>query len=111
MVSYSKLRITLKEIANLYYISNFCVWSLSLSERFNKKKTFHRCHANWVIGFSLFFIVTQMAGLSQTSTGLSVYVYGGLYRVLTLPATVSKTNSAMFLPSIPANLSEIGTPV
>ena len=36
---------------------------------------------------------------SQTSTGLSVYVYGGLYKVLTLPAPVllTKNNSVMFL--------------
>ena len=36
---------------------------------------------------------------SQTSTGLSVYVYGGLHTVLTLLATVllEKTNSVMFL--------------
>ena len=35
---------------------------------------------------------------SQTSRGLSVYVYGGLHKVLTLPATVllAKTNSVMF---------------
>ena len=32
-------------------------------------------------------LVTQMADRSQTSTGLSVYVYGGLHKVLTLPAT------------------------
>ena len=40
-----------------------------------------------------------MADRSQTSTGLSVYVYGGLHKVLTLPATVllAKTNSVMFL--------------
>ena len=29
-----------------------------------------------------------MADRSQTSTGLSVYVYDGLHKVLTLPATV-----------------------
>ena len=29
-----------------------------------------------------------MADRSQTSTGLSVYVYGGLHKMLTLPATV-----------------------
>ena len=42
-----------------------------------------------------------MADRSQTSTGLSVYVYGGLHvnKALTLPATVllAKTNSVMFL--------------
>ncbi len=40
-----------------------------------------------------------MADQSQTSTGLSVYVYGGLHKVLTLPATVlfAKPNSVMFL--------------
>ena len=36
---------------------------------------------------------------SRTSTSLSVYVYGGLHKLLTLPATfvASKTNSVMFL--------------
>ena len=29
-----------------------------------------------------------MADRSQTSSGLSVYVHGGLHKVLTLPATV-----------------------
>ena len=29
-----------------------------------------------------------MADRSQISTGLSVYVYGGLHKVLTLPATL-----------------------
>ena len=29
-----------------------------------------------------------MANRSQTATGLSVYVYGGLHKVVTLPATV-----------------------
>ena len=40
-----------------------------------------------------------MADRSQTSTGLSVYVYGGLHKVLTLPAIflLAKTNSVMFL--------------
>ena len=40
-----------------------------------------------------------MADRSQTSTGLSVYVYGGLHKALTLPALVllAKTNSIMFL--------------
>ena len=40
-----------------------------------------------------------MADRSQTSTGLSVYVYGGSHKVLTLPANVllAKTNSVMFL--------------
>ena len=40
-----------------------------------------------------------MACLSQTSTGLSVYVHGGLHKVLTLPATVLqvKNNSVTFL--------------
>ena len=44
-----------------------------------------------------YFLVTQMADQSQTSTGLSVY--GGVHKVLTLPATVflAKTNSVMFL--------------
>ena len=39
-----------------------------------------------------------MADRSQTSTGLSVYVYGGLYKVLTLPATVliAKISSVIF---------------
>ena len=34
----------------------------------------------------LYFLLTQMADRSQTSTGLSDYVYGGLHKVLTLPA-------------------------
>ena len=40
-----------------------------------------------------------MADRSQTSTGFTAYVYGGLHKVLTLPATVflAKTNSVMFL--------------
>ena len=40
-----------------------------------------------------------MADRSQTSTGLSVYVYGGLHKVLTLPAIflLAQTNSVMFL--------------
>ena len=44
-------------------------------------------------------VMTQMADRSQTSTGLSVNIYGGLHKVLTLPATsfASKTNSVMFL--------------
>ena len=43
--------------------------------------------------------MTQMADRSQTTTGLSVYVSGGLHKVLPLPATVllAKTNSVMFL--------------
>ena len=59
----------------------------------------HQC----VIGFSLISRDgTQTADRSQkTSTGLSVYVYGGLHikhKVLALPANVlfSKTNSVMF---------------
>ena len=45
-----------------------------------------------------YFLVTQMAYRSHTSTGLSVNVYGVLH-VHTLPATVllDKTNSVMFL--------------
>ena len=40
-----------------------------------------------------------MVDRSQTSTGLSVYVYGGLHKEPTLPATVllAKTNSVMSL--------------
>ena len=40
-----------------------------------------------------------MADRSGTSTGFSVYAYGGLHKVLTLSATVllAKTNSVMFL--------------
>ena len=47
-----------------------------------------------------------MANRSQTSTGLSVYVYGGLHKVVTLPATsfASKTDSVMFLKEIVSNL-------
>ena len=33
-------------------------------------------------------LVTQMADRSQTFTGLSIYVYGGLHKVLTPPAIV-----------------------
>ena len=46
----------------------------------------------------VFSLVTQMADRSLTSTGLSVYVYGGLHEVHTLPATVllAKTNSVKF---------------
>ena len=59
---------------------------------------------------SIFFNTNSYSKTLKTET-VAENEYGGLYRVLTLPATVSKTNSAMFLPSIPANLSEIGTPV
>ena len=40
-----------------------------------------------------------MANQSQTYRGLSVYVYAGLRKVLTLQATVllAKTNSVVFL--------------
>ena len=40
-----------------------------------------------------------MTDQSQTSIGLSVYGFGGLHKVLTLPATVllAETNSVMFL--------------
>ena len=38
--------------------------------------------------------MTQLADRSQTSTGLSIYVYDGLHYVLTLPAT--------FLPAKPS---------
>ena len=40
-----------------------------------------------------------MTDRSPTSTGLSIYVNGGLHKVLTLPATVllAKTNYVMFL--------------
>ena len=31
---------------------------------------------------------TQVADQSQTSTGLSAYISGGLHKVLTVPATV-----------------------
>ena len=45
---------------------------------------------------AFFFLVTNR---SQTSTGLSVHGYGGLHKVLTMPATVllAKTNPVMFL--------------
>ena len=36
----------------------------------------------FVIGFH-YSLVTQMADRSQTSTGLPVYVYGGLHKMLT----------------------------
>ena len=53
---------------------------------------------NLLSGFH-YSLVTQMADQSQTSTGVSVYEYGGLHKVLKLPATVlsAKTNSVMFL--------------
>ena len=40
-----------------------------------------------------------MVDRSRTSTGLAVYVYGGLRKVLALPSTffASKTNSVMLL--------------
>ena len=38
--------------------------------------------------FFTIFLKTQMANRSQTSTGLSVYVYGGLHKEPKLPATV-----------------------
>ena len=42
--------------------------------------------------------VTQMADRSQTSAGLSVFVYGGLHKVPTVePVLLAKTNSVMFL--------------
>ena len=44
-----------------------------------------KSNAKKVFPYSL---VTQRAYRSQTSTGLSVYVYGGLHKVLTLPTTV-----------------------
>ena len=52
-----------------------------------------------IIDFLNYFLVPQMAGRSQTSTDLSVYVYGGLHKVLTLPAHVllGKDKSEMFL--------------
>ena len=40
----------------------------------------------------LYSLVTQMADRSQTSTALSVYLYGGLQKMLTLPATVLLDN-------------------
>ena len=49
-----------------------------------------------VLLFFHYFRVSKMADRSQTSTGLSVYVYDGLHKVLTLPAT-AKINSVMFL--------------
>ena len=64
----------------------FRVWSLSLSERF-----IHVCFGieamQHLLSFFHYSLVTQMADRSQTSTGLSVYVYGGLHEVLTLPST------------------------
>ena len=50
---------------------------------------FNRIHAKISSVFH-YSLVTQMANRSQTSTGLSVYVYGRLHKVLTLPATVLK---------------------
>ena len=46
-----------------------------------------------------YFLVTQMANRSQTSTGLSVYVYGVLHKVLYTASNffASKTKSVMFL--------------
>ena len=39
-----------------------------------------------------------MADRSQTSTGLLVYIYGGLHKVCTLPATVLLAKPIMFVP-------------
>ena len=49
--------------------------------------------------YDRFFLVNQMADRSQTSTGLSVYVYGGLHKSAFTASNcfVSKTNSVMFL--------------
>ena len=43
-----------------------------------------------------YFLVTQMADRSQTSTGVLVHVYGRLYEVLTLPATVLLAKTCSF---------------
>ena len=68
---------------------NNSVWKCILDEKYRSVSIFFfffRCNAKCVIGFH-YFLVTQIADRSQTSTGLSVYVYGGLIKVLTLPAT------------------------
>ena len=68
------------------------VWGLSLtfSERF-----IHFCFASMSSKMHLnrfffhYFLLTQIVDGFQTSTGLSVYVYGGLQLwLLTLPATI-----------------------
>ena len=45
-----------------------------------------------------YFLVTQIADRSRTSTGLSVYVYGRLHKVLTLPATILLAKTIMYVP-------------
>ena len=39
-----------------------------------------------------------MADRSQTSAGLSVYVYGGLHKVPTLPVTVLLAKPILYVP-------------
>ena len=83
---------------------NISVWNVRIWQEINKnsfpfgvyaKGAFIFCildrrHAKCVIGFSPFFLVTQIADESQTSTGLSVYVDFGLHKVPTMAVTVSK---------------------
>ena len=74
------------------------VWSFLLSERFTLLFfcTDAMQNLSYVFQYSL---VTQMADRSQTSTGVSLYVYGELHKVLTLPATLllAKNISVMSL--------------
>ena len=49
---------------------------------------FNRCFNQNVYLIFHYFLETQMVAWSQTSTGLSVCVYGGLHEMLTMPATV-----------------------
>ena len=51
--------------------------------------------------------MTQMAVQSQISTGLSVYVYGGLHKVLTLPATAFKQNQFCNVPLNDVNFHQL----
>ena len=82
---------------NKLKLNKVSLWSVSLYERFIKIKL-NRCHGKSVIGFQ-YSLVTQMADRSQTSTGVSLYVYGELHKVLTLPATLllAKNISVMSL--------------
>ena len=67
---------------------------LSLSERFIQYCFGIDAMQNLLIVIH-FSLVTQMADRSRTSTGLSVYVYGGLHKVLTLPAILLLAKSIL----------------
>ena len=86
----------------------FCVWSLSLSERFIHFSFCIDVMKKWVNGFPLFSRDPDGRSISNFyKLSLSVYVYGGLHKVLTLPANVwlAKINSVMFLYDHFPNLS------